>query len=113
MARMFELEDGTEVPRSDGESYQEMLDREVNPVPAALRESQRFPGRRAQVPPLRLFLTNAAPMAQGRWFPDPLRMAPRTPTHSTQPPAHHRCPLSPKRTDTDPTPNPPNLNQDY
>jgi phenylpropionate dioxygenase-like ring-hydroxylating dioxygenase large terminal subunit len=39
MGRMFELDDGSLVARSTGDSYQEMLDRESNEVPAALRES--------------------------------------------------------------------------
>mgnify|MGYP001581172848 CR=1 FL=1 len=39
MSRMIELDDGQTVPRSDGDTYQEMLDRETLPVPGALRES--------------------------------------------------------------------------
>ncbi len=39
MSRSIELEDGRVVTRSDGDTYQEMLDRETNPVPAPLRES--------------------------------------------------------------------------
>ena len=39
MSRTIELEGGQIVARSGGESYQEMLDKEVNPVPEALRES--------------------------------------------------------------------------
>lgn len=39
MSRNIELDDGQIVARSGGESYQEMLDKEVNPVPDALRES--------------------------------------------------------------------------
>lgn len=39
MSRMIELDDGQVVARSGGESYQEMLDKEVNPVPGALREN--------------------------------------------------------------------------
>ncbi|MDG1388910.1 MAG: aromatic ring-hydroxylating dioxygenase subunit alpha [Halioglobus sp.] len=39
MSRAIELDDGQIVARSGGESYQEMLDKEVNPVPDALRES--------------------------------------------------------------------------
>ena len=39
MSRAIELDDGQIVARSGGESYQEMLDKELNPVPVALRES--------------------------------------------------------------------------
>ena len=39
MSRTIELDDGQIVARSGGESYQEMLDKEPNPVPDALRES--------------------------------------------------------------------------
>lgn len=39
MSRSIELDDGQIVARSGGESYQEMLDKEVNPVPDSLRES--------------------------------------------------------------------------
>ena len=39
MSRMIKLDDGSEVPRSSGDSYQDILDQEVNPVPASLRES--------------------------------------------------------------------------
>ncbi|MEH6585555.1 MAG: aromatic ring-hydroxylating dioxygenase subunit alpha [Halioglobus sp.] len=39
MSRSIELDDGQILARSGGESYQEMLDKEVNPVPDALRES--------------------------------------------------------------------------
>ena len=39
MSRTIELDDGQIVARSGGESYQEMLDKESNPVPAALRET--------------------------------------------------------------------------
>ncbi|AQA19617.1 (2Fe-2S)-binding protein [Halioglobus japonicus] len=39
MSRTIELADGRKVIRSDGETYQEMLDKETNPVPDALRES--------------------------------------------------------------------------
>lgn len=39
MSRMIELDDGQIVARSGGETYQEMLDKESNPVPDALRET--------------------------------------------------------------------------
>ena len=39
MSRKIEMDDGQIVARSGGESYQEMLDKEVNPVPAPLREN--------------------------------------------------------------------------
>ncbi|TDG14851.1 aromatic ring-hydroxylating dioxygenase subunit alpha [Seongchinamella unica] len=39
MSRTIQLDDGQIVARSGGESYQEMLDKEVNPVPDALREN--------------------------------------------------------------------------
>ena len=39
MSRSIELDDGQIVARSGGESYQEMLDKEPNPVPDSLREN--------------------------------------------------------------------------
>ena len=39
MSRKIEMDDGQIVARSGGESYQEMLDKEVNPVPDSLRDS--------------------------------------------------------------------------
>jgi phenylpropionate dioxygenase-like ring-hydroxylating dioxygenase large terminal subunit len=39
LSRSIELDDGQIVARSGGESYQEMLDKEVNPVPDSLRDS--------------------------------------------------------------------------
>jgi hypothetical protein len=39
VSRSIELDDGQIFARSGGESYQEMLDKEVNPVPDSLRDS--------------------------------------------------------------------------